>query len=246
MNTIGDRLKYARETAPGRLGRDYMVTQGELGKVMEGITQTAVFKMEQNKNKRGEVGVTKLMKAAEFLKVSFLWLATGKGTMDGSDEELLSPFYGDGGLPVYLPQHIRKRLDDNIHSRLTITDKLQSRVTDKAFFTVCTDDGLAPMITTGGLVLVDPGSQMVLTDYVLTNIKDSPFPVVRQIVANPEGGYLLKPLNPNYPSMPLEELADLVGVVLEFRTWPDANLSFKDLIPDNRHVIKPNVVPFNL
>ncbi len=244
MNTIGDRLLLARETAPERLGRDYMVTQGELGKVMEGISQVAVFKIEQNKNKRGEVGVTKLMKAAEFLKVSFLWLATGKGSMTGNDEELLSPFYGEPGIPVHLPQDCRSRTKENAHSYLTVTSRIQSQISEKAFFTVCTDNGLAPMVNTGGLVLVDPGAKMVITDYVLTMIPGLSLPVVRQIIAGRDGGYLLKSLNHEIPSCQLDELSDLIGVIIEFRHWPETSNGFRDLIPDNRQVINSTVIPF--
>ena len=88
MDTIGERLKHARVTAHKRLGLSDRVTQGEVGDQI-GLTQGAIVKLENNMNKRGDVDVIKLMKAAEFMKCSFIWLATGRGLLTNDDSHLL-------------------------------------------------------------------------------------------------------------------------------------------------------------
>ena len=105
MDTIGDRLRIARESAHERIDRTHRITQSELASVM-GLTQPSVNRLENNKLKRGEIDVVKLMDAASFLNTSFLWLATGNGTMEQEDVKLLEDMEFQKGFPVYWPQDL--------------------------------------------------------------------------------------------------------------------------------------------
>lgn len=230
MDTIGERLRHARVTAHERLGLSDRVTQGELGDQI-GLTQGAIGKLENNMNKRGDVDVIKLMKAAEFMKCSFIWLATGRGSLTNDDSHLLDDLENRKGQPFFAPDDLQKKnLEPEM--QLNLTNKLISKVTPRAFYTLVSDNGLTPKAAAGDMVLVDPGAQIQIGDYVLVRMKDKTLPVVRRIVERTtedgQSGYMLKCLNDEFADRPLEKLEDLAGVVLEFRSFPREDASYKD------------------
>lgn len=225
MDTIGDRLRVARETANKRVGREFKITQSELADMM-GLTQSSVFKIEMNKLKRGEIDVIKLMDAAKFLKASFMWLATGTGVMDQDDMQLLSDIEVQKGFPAYWPQDLpSKHRQPQFH--MNVAPLLYERLSKNTFFTLVSDEGMSPDVSMGDFMLVDPGGSIRVGSFVLAYISGKRSPALRRIIENEDGGYLLKPNNPEFSTKPLERLDNLLGVVVETRSSKLAEVSYK-------------------
>ena len=226
MDTIGERLRYARETAHERIGNKYPITQTEVAQCI-GATQGFIYKLENNQNKLSNVDVNKLMRIAEFLRCSFLWLAKGVGDLNMDDMNLLDELNNKRGLPFYEPASLNSKTSE---MELNLPSTLACKVSDKAFYTIVTDNAVNTRAAIGDLILVDPASDFRVGDFVLVKIADKPLPVVRRIVErNAEaGGYTLKSLNDEFADRPLEQLSDLLGVVLEFRSFTRDDASYKD------------------
>lgn len=230
MDTIGERLRIARETAHARVSRNFKITQSELGDMI-GLTQGAIYKLESNRNKRGDVDVTKLMKAAEYLKCSFIYLATGRGSLDSDDSNMLDDLENQHGQPFYHPSLLNQEEPES-SMMLNLPSTMTGKITPRAFYSLVTDNGVDPKASTGDMILVDPGADLQVGDFVLVRMQPASMPVVRRIIEHttPDGqhGYLLKTLNPEFSDRRLERLEDILGVVLEFRTFTRANCSYKD------------------
>ena len=88
METVGERLRHARKTAPERgvAGRFGRVTQADLANLV-GLTRQAIVFTENGKNNSTP---NNLAIIAEYLRVCPLWLITGQGEMSesGSDPEV--------------------------------------------------------------------------------------------------------------------------------------------------------------
>lgn len=240
MDTIGDRLRHARETAHTREADGVRVTQSELADMMD-VTQPTIYKIEQNKLKRGEVDVTKLMTAAKYLKVSFMWLATGNGHMEQEDGKLLEDLECQKGFPVYWPQNL-KNINKQPEFHMNVAPLLYERLSKNSFFTLVTDNGMNPHINMGDLVLVDPGGSLRVGDYVMAYMPGQGNPVLRKIIESKDDeGYLLKPMNPDFKTRPLERLSSLIGVAVEFRSFLLPEVSYKSNMETNRSI---NVIDF--
>ncbi|ELU16559.1 hypothetical protein CAPTEDRAFT_203754 [Capitella teleta] len=239
MDTIGDRLRFARESANDRLGRKFKITQSELADMM-GVTQPSVNKIETNKLKRGEIDVIKLMDAAKYLKASFLWLATGNGSMEQEDSRLLQDLEFQKGFPVYWPQDLNSSVRQP-QFYMNAAPLLHERLSKNAFFTLVNDDGMNPHINMGDLVLVDPGGSLQVGSYVLARMPGQKNPMLRRIVENEEDGYLLKAINPDFKTRELEKLDDLIGVAVEFRSFLLPAISYKSELGGGRPL---NIIDF--
>ena len=245
MDTIGERLRYARVTANNRIGLSERVTQGEVGDRI-GLTQGAIYKLETNQNKRGDVDVIKLMKAAEYLRCSFIWLATGRGALDNDDSHMLDDLENRKGQPYFSPADLQ-RADIEPEMQLNLTNKMINKVSPRTFYTLVSDNGLSPKASAGDMILVDPSAEIQIGDFVLVRIKDKTLPVVRRIVERTtddgQGGYMLKCLNDEFADRPLEKIEDLAGVVMEFRTFTRENTSYKDQLSA---ITKGNIIKLPL
>ena len=240
MNTIGDRLRHARETANARIGRTHKITQSELGDMM-GLRQSSLYSIETNQNKSSDVGAEKLLKAAAFLQVSFMWLATGRGDMLGDDTNLIGELQKLKGYPLVYPQHAKTRKDDEIQQIISVSKEVAQNLTEKAFFTLVSDNGLSPQCERGDIVLVDPGVPVSVEDYVLVALPNYRMPVVRQIVERSLDQYSLRPINQNMAEQPLDDINHLIGVVVEFRHCPSEKNRITSWQEENRKTIS-NVV----
>lgn len=218
MDTIGDRLRLARESAHERMGRTHKITQSELGLNME-LTQGAIYKMETNQRKRGEIDVIKLMNAAEFLRCSFLWLATGQGSMQSNDQNVMDALERSNGCPLVPPEN----LEATPVATLEIPDSLVSRISPDSFYTMISDEGMSPAAWTGDIVLVDTGASVCVGDWVLARVADKSMAVVRRIIerSSDKGhAYTLQTLNPEFADRPLKKISDILGIVREVRSYP--------------------------
>ena len=86
METLGERLKRARLTAPDRMKDDFYksnVSQADVGKIV-GVTRQAIIAVEKDRTKN--MPAEKLVKIAEFLRVDATWLITGQSSMIAVDE----------------------------------------------------------------------------------------------------------------------------------------------------------------
>ncbi len=171
MDTIGKRLRHARETANERMGAKFQITQSELADQI-GVTQGFIYKLETDANKRGSVDVTKLMKCAEYLKCSFLWLATGRGDVGNDDSHLLDDLNNQQGLPFIHPEQLENPPTDNHEMMLNLTNSLASRISAEAYYTLVTDNGVNTRASSGDLVLCDPGADVRIGDFVLAKVAD--------------------------------------------------------------------------
>lgn len=229
MDTIGKRLRHARETANERLGAKFQITQSELADQI-GVTQGFIYKLETDANKRGSVDVTKLMKCAEYLKCSFLWLATGRGDVSNDDSHLLDDLNNQQGLPFIHPEQLDNPPTDHHEMMLNLTNSLASLISAQAYYTLVTDNGVNTRAGSGDLVLVDPGAEVRIGDFVLARVADKTLPIVRRIVerSGEQSGYTLRSLNEEFADRPLAKIGDLLGVVLEFRSFAREENSYKD------------------
>ena len=86
METIGDRLRHARLTAPSRgvAGRLDRVTQNDLAQII-GVQRQAIVRIEKGNNNTSSKNLVAL---AEFLKVNSVWLISGQGEMEGGSDVL--------------------------------------------------------------------------------------------------------------------------------------------------------------
>ncbi len=236
MNTIGDRLRHARETAHNREEDGTRVTQGEVADYI-GIRQSSLNAIENNKNKSSDVGAEKLMRAASYLNVSFLWLATGRGDMCGDDTHLLGELQKLKGIPLFFPQHAKSRNDDEVQQTINVSREIAQNLTDQAFFTLVSDNGLSPLCETGDIVLIDPGTQVSVEDYVLVALPNYKMPIVRQVVERSADQYSLRPINRNMSEQPLDDISHLMGIVIEFRHCPATKNRINSWQEDNRKTI---------
>ncbi|WP_067517898.1 helix-turn-helix domain-containing protein [Endozoicomonas ascidiicola] len=240
MDTIGERLRYARKTAHERIGAKYEVTQTALGEVM-GLRQPTITKIESNKNKRSEVDVIRLMDAAKFLRASFFWLATGNGDIDQDDSRLLEDIETSKGFPVYWPQDISTPTrEPQFH--MNVAPLLYDRLSKQAFYTLVTDEGMNPIINMGDLLLVDPGGSLRVGGYVLAKIEGQKNPVLRRIIeSSDDDGYVLTPLNGDFKPRTLEKLSDIIGVAVESRAFLLPEISYKNELKGGKPL---NIIEF--
>lgn len=201
-----------------------------------GMTQPSINRIESNLLKRGNIDVIKLMDAAKFLKVSFIWLATGNGQMEQDDAKLIDDPDSQKGFPVYWPQDL-----DSIYKtpqfHLGVPPLLQSHLTKNAFYTLVTDAGMSPKIERGDLVLVDPSGPLHVGNLVLAKLPGQSAPIVRRIIEDNEGvGYLLKPLGEGFAIRPLEKINQLLGVVMESRSFQLPSISYESQMEANRAI----------
>ncbi len=236
MNTIGDRLLHARDSAHTRLSRTHKITQSELADMM-GIRQPSLVSIEKNQNKSTDVGAEKLMKAAQFLKVSFMWLATGRGDMLNDEDNLIGELQKLKGYPLVYPQHAKTRQDEEIQQTINVSKEVAQNLSEKAFFTLVSDNGLSPQCERGDIVLVDPGVPVSVEDYVLVALPNYRMPVVRQIVERSLDQYSLRPINQNMAEQPLDDINHLIGIVVEFRHCPSEKNRITSWQEENRKTI---------
>lgn len=208
------------------------MTQAQLGDRID-LTQGAIYKLESNKNKRGNVDVAKLMAASDFMKCSFIWLATGQGAITNDDNNLFDQLAESRGMPFFPPDNLNT---DYPEMQLNLPGTLIDRVSSKAFYTLVTDNGITGKASAGDLALVDPGAEIRVGDFVLVRIHDKRLPVIRRIVerSTEEGltGYTLKSLNDEFSDRVLQKHEDLIGVVMEFRLFTREESSYKNRLVD--------------
>lgn len=229
MSTIGHRLRQARETSHQRTGLSDRITMHELADQL-GVDARTIYDEERNACKRGGLSAATLMKAAEYLCCSFLWLVTGRGDLENDDNRLVEILEGQYGQPFCLPHELGRR-ESATAMRLNLPDHLAALVTATAFYTLVTDNGLQPKVALGDLVLVDGGQQVQTGDYVLARMGGQQLPVVRRLVECDGGsdtGYQLQTLNSEFARRPLQSLEHMLGVVMEFRSFPRVEGGYQD------------------
>lgn len=224
MDSLGDRLRTARESAHHRFDREHRITQTELGNII-GYSQSAIYQIEQNKRKRREIDAQKLIAAAKFLRVSFMWLATGIGDMEQDDNEQLESIeLSEHSFPVIAPNDIRRK-NRYPEFYMNLPASIYDAVSENAFFTTVGDNGIAPEAFTGDLALVDPEGAIQIGSYVMATINGKSLPVIRIIIEG-DDEYLLKPLNDEFSVRPLGAIENLIGIVVEIRSCKIKGLTY--------------------
>jgi SOS-response transcriptional repressor LexA len=206
MNTVGQRLKYARELAG--------LTQAELAKAA-GVTQQSIQQLEQGLHKSSRA----LVHMAEALSVRPAWLAKGQGEMRASTargpdvtgsvpliswvaagrwSEIVDEYpLGEGEKPVYTT----KDVGPNAFALRVRGDSMEN-------------PRGKPTYPEGSIIIVDPAKVPKSGDRVVVRLEETQeatFKVYREDA----GKKWLFALNPQYMPIEINGNATICGVVVQ-------------------------------
>jgi hypothetical protein len=74
-------------------------------------------------------------------------------------------------------------------------------------------DSMLPEFAEGEIIVVEPSGLVKDGSFVVAYVNDVDKYMLRQLVQHPEG-WMLKPLNPLYPNIPIDDLDVVKGVVI--------------------------------
>ncbi|WP_288076490.1 S24 family peptidase [Pseudomonas sp.] len=216
MKTLQERLKHVMAGPPkisqAALARACSITAPSVNDWLSGKTQTI-----EGKN---------LLLAAEFLKVSPGWLATGKGSMrkdsvdEGSNVEMaLQPTRSFSYPEISWVEagHAREAVDV---SNVALYPQHTSDVwagEDAFWLKVSGDSMTAPSgisFPEGTLILVAPDIEPRSGQFVVARMIASDEATFKQLVRD-AGDLYLKPLNQSFPTKPIDDAWEIVGTVLD-------------------------------
>lgn len=170
MNTLAERLKYAREQRN--------LTQQEIAKLAN-MSQPAYYKVESGKTTR----TTYLNELANVLKLNPNWLATGEGEMSlsvidkekyalGNVEAVPNSKLSVRYAPVlnYVQAGKFTDIGDNDYDEyLPYTD---DKISDNAYWLIVKGDSMTPDFQEGDYLLIDAKRQAQSGDYVIAMMSD--------------------------------------------------------------------------
>lgn len=214
MNTLGDRIRNRR--------KELKYSQRELAQRV-GVSHVTVSQWESDIMKiKGE----NLYKLAKILNVSARWLLDGKGSQAPDIESNLEN--------APLPSKTKKlpiisnvqagnwseAIDFNdINDNLNWEDAPESASDNAFWLRVVGDSMTAPMglsIVEGMLILVDPDVAPESGNLVVAKLDGTDEATFKKLVID-AGMKFLKPLNPSYPSIPINGNCRIIGVVKEIK-----------------------------
>lgn len=212
VKTFAERLKASRETAK--------ITQTELAKRV-GLVQGAIAQMENGRN----AGSRHIGKIADTLGVRALWLETGKGPQQASNTIIGPDIKGRVPLISWVQAGDWASIVDNfapgeadewvettvpIHKHTFALRVNGDSMTDPT--------GREPTFPHGTKIIVEPdladSPDNLVGCLVIIRAGDDQEATFKQLVRD-GGRFYLKPLNPQYPIMPLPDDAIICGVVRE-------------------------------
>jgi len=216
MKTLSERLKLAMESNGKR------ITQAALARACN-LSAPSVNDWLTGKTKTIE-GVN-LLNAAVFLKVSPVWLGSGKGKMreEGSN---VSPSKPDtrripviNKIPAGGPRQI---VDDYVTGSGMEDIATDLKLGDHAFALIIDGDSMLPDFKTGDKVIIDPCVRPRPGDFVAArcNGDEGTFKKYRNRGIDTDGRevFELVPLNEDYPTMRSDLMpCEIIGTMVEHR-----------------------------
>ena len=198
-NTVGQRLKAAREKAG--------ISQRELAR-RTGLSQQLISKLENGLIE----STTEVFAFAGSLGINPRWLATGQGVPEPKTGE-------DPGIVAHVPLvswvaagSWREVADPYPVGEGEKLIPVTQKVGPNAYALRVQGDSMEPRFPNGSIIVVDPAVEPHSGSYVVVRLDDAELATFKQLAIN-GGEHYLKPLNPAYPVLKIEENATLCGVV---------------------------------
>ncbi|ABK44009.1 phage repressor protein, Serine peptidase, MEROPS family S24 [Magnetococcus marinus MC-1] len=212
--TLKDRIRTAREYAG--------FTQKELADRVD-ISQTAIHKLECGRSRSSRRTVAIALACG----VNPIWLETGEGDMilGGSRgahqaSDIGAPYYT--GAMDFLQAPViswgdAKFWPDDKESMETDTPLGHAPVphfaSNRSFALKVQGDSMSTEFSEGDIIVVDPEMEPKNNHYVVVFLPMENDVTFKQLAVD-GGRRYLKPVNPRYPIMPMEEAAKICGVVV--------------------------------
>ena len=193
--SIASRLKNAR-TQTG-------MSQRALAK-HSGLSQQLISKLENGLVE----STTEVFKLAEALNVDAMWLATGSGT--NTQNAAVTAFVPlISWVAAGLWSEMENHLQPGNHEELV---PVSCRVSRDAYALRVQGDSMEPVFPNGSYIIVDPALEARHGSYVVMRLDHAEQATFKQLVIDGSERYL-KPLNPRYPLMPIQQSVTVCGVV---------------------------------
>lgn len=210
-NSLAARLKWAREEAG--------MTQKEL-EAASGVAQSVISKVEQGRMVKPS-GLPDLAKA---LKIDVFWLKTGDGEPRPSGHGNVIPVTSRGRVPLiswvaagnlgeiedmYAPGEAEEWIDTESQPS---KNSFALRVTGDSMTSPYPGDVSFP---DGSLIVVDPNRSATAGDFVVAKDVHTQQATFKKL-AHDGGRWFLKPLNPTYPTVEIDDPGlRVIGRVIE-------------------------------
>lgn len=203
METVGERIKKMRKISK--------TSQKDLGKFC-GVSDVAVGYWERDLNlPNGEA----LIKLAKYFNTSEAYILYGIPTRDADAvvttiQRIPVLSYVQAGMFTdYPPEEI---FNDDLEYIET-----SMKVSPMAFSLIVKGDSMTnplgmPSIPEGAHIIVDPNVEPISGKFVVARLSGSNEVTVKKLVIDGPSRFLL-PLNPRYPSIPINGNCEIVGVV---------------------------------
>lgn len=215
---LKDRLKKARKNAD--------LTQAEVVKYIDGLTQPAYSQLEQGKVKSS----SKIVEIANLFKVNPTWLATGQGQMTtkptiealkSKADEIMGR---TNGLEYIQPAHLYPVINEVQAGHFTELgqdsfDEWRPAHHKGSYWLKIKGDSMSPQFEQGDLILVDKDRIASTGNYVVAQVADDPkatFKKYRECFDDDKPYYQLIAINEFYPIIDSRAKPfEVIGVVVE-------------------------------
>lgn len=211
MPTLGERVK--------RVLHEKGMSQAELARLVGTKQQTISYIVSEDHPATTSRYSTKI---AEVLGVNPAWLATGQGSpydptvpisIEGVTVRATQvPLVVQAEVPTYLARK------DYTKKAILMTDRASQ---SKSFAIEIEGDSMAPRFRQGDVVIIDTSLKAEPGDYVCALLKSGPIAFRRYRARHPS--YELVPENQDWDSIPSGDVRQIVGVMVEHRTFRRAS-----------------------
>lgn len=162
-----------------------------------------------------------LQDLAKFLRVDAVWLQLGIKPSEGGDSTYLREIRRKNTHPL-ISWIIAGQWEESVdpYSIDGIKDWFESdaHVMGKAFWLKVEGDSMTSMVGTsipnGSLVLIDTGRKAVNGNLVIAKLFNANEATFKKLITD-AGQKFLKPLNPSFPLIPIDENCKFIGVAIE-------------------------------
>lgn len=218
MNTLAERLRYAMEVLPPK-----KIKGVDLARAV-GVKPPSVSDWLSGKSKTMEG--ENLVKAAKFLGVNALWLASGNGapiskntTTQSNDEEAIESLLNKlkiNKIPVLNFSNIITWLNKKIVVYPTIYTEYLGSNSSKVFGVIIEENDMEPDFKPKELLIVDTLLKPTPGNFVISRIQDRVIFSKYRVVSESENLFELVPLNEDFPILPsATHNIQIIGVAVQ-------------------------------